>query len=131
MNQLYTPAREKFLTGQLDWRVLDVRLILVSATYIFSTNHEFLDSIPLAARVADGDVLNETTTDGFAQGDQVLFPGLLGDEITQIILYANTGAESTSPLIAYYDTVTGVPFTPTGIDYYISPDLVFGGFFRL
>jgi hypothetical protein len=36
-----------------------------------------------------------------------------GDQSEALIIYKDTGAEGTSPLIAYIDTVTGLPVNPT------------------
>jgi hypothetical protein len=33
-----------------------------------------------------------------------------------VVLYKDTGDETTSPLIACLDSVTGLPITPTGAD---------------
>lgn len=132
MNQLYTPARQKFLTGQINWDASDVRIVLLSAAYEFDGDHEFLADIAPAARIADTDVPTESSSAGFALGGQAQFLSLISAEpVVSAALYINTGVEATSGLLAFYDVIDGFPFTPTGLDYYLSQDIVFGGFFRL
>lgn len=38
------------------------------------------------------------------------------------MIYADTGTESTSPLIAFIDTATGLPITPNGGDIIVTWD---------
>lgn len=131
MNQLYVAARQKFLTGQLNWDAVDVKLVLLDANYIFDENHEFLADIA-TGQVASSDITSETSTDGYAQGQPAFFIGLSHTEpVTQAALYVDTGDANTSDLIAFYDDIDGFPFTPGGLDYFISQDIVFGGFFRI
>jgi hypothetical protein len=37
-----------------------------------------------------------------------------GDQSEALVIYKDTGMASTSPLIAYIDTATGLPYTPSG-----------------
>jgi hypothetical protein len=39
-----------------------------------------------------------------------------GDQFEAIVIYAHTGTEGTSRLIAAIDTATGLPCTPNGAD---------------
>jgi hypothetical protein len=39
-----------------------------------------------------------------------------GAAITGIVIYKDTGVASTSPLVAFIDTGTGIPVTPNGGD---------------
>jgi hypothetical protein len=39
-----------------------------------------------------------------------------GSQITQFVIYRDTGTESTSQLIAYFDTATNLPIQPNGGD---------------
>lgn len=132
MNQIYTPTRQKFLRGQIDWNVSDMYVCLVDNQYTFDTNHEFLDSIPAPSRIATADIPNETSVNGFAQGGSAQFIGLSSPStIMAVVIFRNTGDPATSELVAFYDDVVGIPFTPVGLDYFVSQDLTFGGFFRL
>lgn len=118
-NALYDAAREAFLGGDLDWDAHDIRAILVDAAdyTVDLANHDFLDDVAAAARVAtSGSLTGKTKTDGVADADDVPFLAVSGDQAEAIILYRHTGTESTSELIAYIDSATGLPVTPNGGD---------------
>lgn len=133
MNELYTPARQKFLNGQIDWDASDMQMVLLDLTqYGFDPTHEFLSDIPTAAHVAIGDITAEASAEGFAQGEPAKFYALTSAQtVSAVAIFKNSGSPATNELIAYYDDIVGVPFQPQGMDYFISFDVVFGGFFRL
>jgi hypothetical protein len=114
---LYDKGREGFLDGSIDWDTDDIRVILVDAadyTVNLST-HDFLDDIPAGARVAVSSALtSKTVTAGVADAADVTFTSVTGDPCEAIVIYKHTGTESTSRLIAYIDTATGLPVTPNG-----------------
>lgn len=116
-NALYDKGREGFLDGSIDWDTNDIRAILIDAadyTVNLST-HDNLDDIPAAARVAvSGALSGKTVTNGVADADDVTWTSVTGDVSEAIVLYKHTGTESTSRLIAYIDTATGLPVTPNG-----------------
>ena len=48
--------------------------------------------------------------------NDVTVSSVTGDQFESVVLFKETGTESTSDLMAYYDTATGLPFTPSGGD---------------
>lgn len=104
-NTIYASARESYLTAGLNWATDDVRVILCDSTYVFDPTDDFLDDVPVGARLAvSGSLANKTTTDGVADADDVTFPTVAaGDTVTSVIVYNHTGTESTSDLILYMD----------------------------
>jgi len=50
------------------------------------------------------------------------FTSVTGASIEAIVLYKDTGTDSTSPLIAFIDTATGLPITPNGGDIIVTWD---------
>lgn len=118
-NALYSKAKEGFLDGSISWTSNDIRALLVdSSQYTVNlANHHYLDSIPVGARIAtSANLSNKTATLGVADADDVTFVSVSGVQSELIILYKHTGTESTSTLIAYIDTSTGLPVTPNGED---------------
>jgi hypothetical protein len=118
-NVLYDKGRQGFLDGSIDWDTDDIRAILIdTADYTVNlATHDNLDDIPGAARVAvSGALAGKTVTDGVADANDVTFSAVSGDECEAIVLYKHTGTESTSRLIAYIDTASGLPVTPNGGD---------------
>ena len=118
-NALYDKGREAFLNGGINWLSDDIRVILVDAadyTVSLATHQNLLD-IPVPSRVAVSSALtSKSSTNGVADAGDVTFPLVTGDRSEALIIYKHTGTESTSTLIAYIDTATGLPVTPNGGD---------------
>lgn len=121
-NALYDLGREKFLghaTIDLDWINDDIKAVLVD-TGAYTVNlatHEFLSDIPVGARIAtSSNLAGKTSTAGVADADDITFTGVTGATVEALVLYKDTGVAATSPLIAYIDSATGLPFTPNGSD---------------
>jgi len=118
-NELYDKGREGFLGKEIGWDDDDIRCILID-TDDYTVNlatHENLEDIPGAARVAvSGALTGKTITAGVADSDDVTFATVTGDQSEAIVVYKHTGVESTSRLIAYVDSATGLPITPSGGD---------------
>jgi hypothetical protein len=122
-NALYGKGREGFLDGSIDWDTDDIRVVLVDAAdYTVSIDtHDNLDDIDAGARVAvSGSLANKSVTLGVADADDVTLSSVTGDVSEALVIYKHTGTDSTSRLIAYIDTATGLPVTPTGGDITIS-----------
>lgn len=116
-NALYDLGREAFLTGAINWASDNIKCVLVdTADYTVNlATHDNLDDIPSGARVAtSGNLSGKTTTAGVADADDVTFTSVTGDQSEALVIYKDTGTESTSKLIAYIDTATGLPVTPGG-----------------
>ena len=116
-NALYGLGRQAFLDGDIDWAANDIRVILVDAAdyTVAIDTHDFLDDVPVAARVAtSGAFTSKTSTLGVADAADVTLTSVTGDQSEALVIYQHTGTESTSRLIAYIDTATGLPITPNG-----------------
>ena len=126
-NTLYDKGRQRFLEGQFNWLTDTLKVLLVDTgayTANFGT-HEFLSDIPTSARVgtSTGVVLtSKTTAGGAADAADITFSSVSGPSIEALVIYKDTGTESTSPLIAYIDTATGLPITPNGGDIIVTWD---------
>jgi hypothetical protein len=116
-NALYTKFKEGLLNGDFDLNANDVRAILVDlADYTLDiATHNALDDVPAGARAATATLTTESITDGVFDADDATFTAVpTGDICEAVILYKHTGTESTSLLMAYIDTATGLPVTPNG-----------------
>lgn len=115
-DKIYPKAKEKFLGGDIDLLVDDIKMVLVdTASYTYSDAHEFLSSIVEAGRTSiSGNFANKTVTSGVFDADDVTLSAVTGNVSEAIVVYKDTGDVATSPLIAYIDTATGLPITPNG-----------------
>ena len=110
-NTLYDAARKRFLEAQINWMTDTIKVILVdTGAYTPQTSvHQYLSDIPTSARIAGPVTLTaKATTGGAADAADCTFPSVSGASIEAIVIYADTGTESTSPLIAFIDTATGL-----------------------
>ncbi len=124
-NTLYDFARQRFLEAQINWMTDTVKVILVdTGAYTPQTGiHQYLSDIPTSARIAGPVTLtSKATTGGAADAADCTFVSVTGNSIEAIIIYADTGVEATSPLIAFIDTATGLPITPNGGDIIVTWD---------
>jgi|KBSSwiS6_1023812.scaffolds.fasta_scaffold07448_2 hypothetical protein len=79
---------------------------------------DFINDIASAARVpalASCPTLGtKTFTNGVFDAADTVFSALTGDQSESMILLRDTGTESTSNLLLYWDTASGLPITPNG-----------------
>jgi len=118
-NALYDTGRNAFLLGNIAWVTDDIRGVLVdTALYTVDlVNHDFLDDIAVGARVGPITALTgKSGATGIADATDLIFANVTGATVEALVLYRHTGVESTSQLIAYIDTATGLPATPGGGD---------------
>ena len=123
-NAVYPKGKKAILDGDVDFLTDTIKIVLVDATYTYSTAHDFLDDIAAGDRVATSAALSsKTTTDGAFDAADVTFTSLSGNTVTSWVLFKDTGTASTSQLIAYFDTVSGggaLSFTPNGGNFTLS-----------
>jgi hypothetical protein len=102
MNQLYPKAKE----ANIDFVGDTIKALLVdTGTYTpnFSTDNA-LDDIASGARVGTAVALTtKSNTLGVLDADDVTFASVTGSSVEAIVLYKDTGVESTSLLLAYLD----------------------------
>lgn len=55
-----------------------------------------------------------TVAVGVFDAADTTFTSLSGDQVESLILFYDSGVETTSRLFAYWDTATGLPLTPNG-----------------
>lgn len=129
---LYDKGREAFLNGDIDFSTDDIRVYLIDTDdYTFSAAHQYLSSVAAAARVAYGTLSSKSSTSGIADAADVVLSSVTGDVCEALILAQWDGSDSTSQLIAYMDSPTGLPVTPNGTDITIEWDAGSNKIFKL
>lgn len=128
VNRFYIPFKNNLLTQattQIDFDAPDdIRAILIdTADYTVDTAaHDFLDDVAGAARVATAALTGESVATNVFDASDTTFTAVTGDSVEAFLLYKHTGTDSTSRLIAYFDTATNMPVTPNGGDITIAWD---------
>lgn len=118
-NTLFDNARQMFLEAQINWMTDTMKCLLVDtgAYTVQTATHKYLSDIATSARIAGPVTLTaKSTVGGAADAADCTFTSVSGPSIEAIVIYKDTGSESTSPLIAWIDTATGLPITPNGGD---------------
>jgi hypothetical protein len=114
---LFAHFKEHLLNKDVDLLVDNIKVVLVD-----HTDHtpdpavdEYLHDIDAAARVAtSGNMDGKSTTHGVFDANDVTINTVTGDGVDSIVIYMDSGDEDTSILIAYIDSATGLPYTPSG-----------------
>lgn len=133
-NTLYANARQLFLEAQINWMTDTIKCLLINlGNYSPQTEqHKFLSDISTSARITQPVTLTaKSTAGGAADANDVTFTSVSGNTIGAIVLYKDTGDESTSPIIAIIDTATGLPLQPNGGDVIVTWDNGVNKIFRL
>ena len=118
-NVLYPKAKEDFLAGNLNLSSNTVTIALVDTdVYTFSSAHEDRADIPNSAVVATANLASKTITSGVFDADDASFTSVSGANCEALIIYHTDvqGGNTTSRLIAYVDSASGLPILPNGGD---------------
>lgn len=118
-NQLYPKAKEDFLAGNLNMSSNTITIALIDTdVYTFNSAHEDRADIPNPAVIATANLASKTLTSGVFDADDALFSAVTGANCEALVLYHNDieGGNTTSRLIAYIDSATGLPILPNGGD---------------
>ena len=114
--QLYDPGREGILDRTIDMTAATVKAGLVRSG-TFTASHKFLSDLTGAGAtlVSSFALTSKSYTSGILDAADDVFPTVAaGAACNAVILYNDTGTPSTSRLIGYEDSATGLPVTPTG-----------------
>lgn len=113
-NTSYPKGMEKVLGGTISFSGDTFKVALLPSTYTYSTAHEFLSDV--GARIgADQTLTGVSLVGGVVDANDPDFGALApGDTIKAVVVYKSTGSDSTSPLLLYYDIVTGLPMATNG-----------------
>lgn len=117
-NALYDKGRQGFLEGAIDWDTDTIKVALID-TGSYTVNlatHDNWDDASAGVVGTPQTLGGKTVADGVADANDVTFTAVSGATVEALIIFKDTGTPSTSRLIAYIDTGTGLPVTPNGGD---------------
>ena len=118
-NALYPKAKEDFLAGNLNMSSNTITIALIDTdVYTFSSAHEDRADVPNSAVITEANLASKTITSGVFDADDATFTSVSGANCEALIIYHTDiqGGNTTSRLIAYIDTATGLPILPNGGD---------------
>lgn len=126
-NALFAKAKESFISANpvIDMDTDDIKVVGVdhaTDTPVPATDQFLSDILAGAREFTSGNLASKSVTGGVFDAANITITGVTGDTVESIVLYKDTTVEATSPLIAFIDTATGLPFTPNGGDVTIQWD---------
>jgi hypothetical protein len=130
-NALYDVGRARFLDGDIDWAAHDIKLVFTDHTDdtpVPATDDD-LGDISAGTVATSGNFAGKSSTAGVADADDVTIATVSGDQFESINIYDDTHASDA--LIAYIDTATGLPYTPSGGDIQVQWDAGANKIFKL
>ena len=89
-----------------------------TGVYTFNSAHEDRADVPNSAVVATANLASKTITSGVFDAADATFTSVSGANCEALILYHTDiqGGNTTSRLIAYVDSASGLPIFPNGGD---------------
>lgn len=117
-NTTYVKAREKILSGAINLLTDTIKVALMSTAYTTNiSTDEFYSGISANLVGTPETLANKSVTGGVFDADDVTFLAVAaGPTVKGVVIYKDTGTPSTSPVIAFYDTISGFPFAANGAD---------------
>lgn len=113
-NTSYPKGMEKLLSGSINASTDTLKAALLPSGYAFSVSHEFVSQLGSIIGTAQP-LLNKTITGGVLDADDLDFGALApGSTIGSVVIFKDTGNTSTSPVLFFLDTVTGLPMSSNG-----------------
>jgi hypothetical protein len=112
-NSLYDGARQAYLGGDLGWDSDDVRVMLVKSTYTYASTHNYISNMGSVDNGRSAALASKTYTNGIADAADITLTATAGVACNALVIFKHTGADTSARLIAYIDTATGLPLTPS------------------
>jgi hypothetical protein len=96
----------------VDMTANNIKVLFYSGS--ITTTWEFVSDLTGASIIArSGNLAGKTTTNGVFDANDITVTAVSGSAFTHVILYADSGADATSRLVAVFDVSS---FTPSGGD---------------
>jgi hypothetical protein len=131
-NALFDHGRDAFLNAAVNWGSDTIKVALVNtSTYTVNlSTHQFFSDLSgvVGTPVA---LSSKSSSAGVANAATATFSAVTGSAAGALVIYKDTGTTTTSPLIAYIDSATGLPVTPNGGDISITWDTGSNKVFKL
>ena len=112
MSGLYDGGREGILNDEIELSRANVMVMLVKAGYGFSASHKFVSDLAASDNGRSGPLTGKTFSFGAFGASPITLKALSASVCVGLVLFASTGNDRTSRLIAFINTpAIGLPFT--------------------
>lgn len=119
-NGWYNNGAKHFGLGDIVWKASGgstvAAYLIDAADYTVNlSTHESLTDVAAAGREESGNLtLIDAASDGILDANDITFTGTTGDQCEGILVAKNTGTDSTSYLLMWWDSASGLPVTLGG-----------------
>jgi hypothetical protein len=111
-NVLFPKGKQGLIDGSIDMDTDDIRVMLVRSTYTYDSADQFVSDLGAVDNGRSAALGSKTVTDGVFDAADTTITATSNVACNALILFEHTGSDATARLIAYWDTMTGLPFTP-------------------
>lgn len=113
-NAWYAAGKEGFAQAAVNWNSDTIHVTAIDAAdYTVSlSTHDFYNDVAAAARIATAALASKTSVAGVLDAADTTLTSVTGDQFEALVIWKNTGTESTSRLLIYLDSGSGLPLTP-------------------
>ena len=100
-NALYPLWKEQLLqfTANNNLSSGTVKVALVTAGYTYSSTDQFYSSVSASVVGTPQTLSSKTYTNGVFDAADVTFTAVTGSQVTQLVIYIDTGSAATAPLV--------------------------------
>ena len=111
-NFIYGKAKQSLLNGEFNISSDSLKVLLVTDSYVPSQNtDQFVSNISGSyIKQRTSSLANVTNILGVIDADDITVAQYSGLAFKALVIYKDSGTDSTSRLLAYIDTATGIPF---------------------
>lgn len=113
-NFIYGKAKESLLKGEINLIANQIRALIIDGSLYspLQNTHQYVSDIPAGAiKKRSNPLQNISVTLGVVDADDLIIGDYDGSPFSVVVGYQSTGSDSTSRLIFYIDTATGLPFS--------------------
>lgn len=132
-NALLDGGREGILDGSINVSSGTIKALLATSGYTpnLATHRNVSDVGSGNIVVRSSAFTGKSEAAGVFNAANVTFTAVTGSAASYIVIYQDSGTDSTSRLIAIIDTATGLPITPNGGDINVTWDTGASKIFKL
>ena len=111
-NFIYGKAKQSLLNGEFNISSDSLKVLLVTESYVPNQNtDQFVSNISSSyIKQRTSSLTNVTNILGVIDADNIFVSNYTGSAFKALVIYKDSGTDSTSRLLAYIDTATGIPF---------------------
>jgi hypothetical protein len=102
-NQLFSPGREGFSLGEIDWDADDIRVMLVLATYTFDAADKFLADLGAVDNGRSAALTGKVAPNGVHDADDTSLTATAAAASKGFAVFKHTGSDATARLICFDD----------------------------